>query len=138
MDVRRLPGAPSPEPRADKGFSLVELVISMAILAVGLVGAMRVFPIGLRASQRAEVRSRVGIVAQRTLESLKLKPCSELEEGEATAEGFAVTTRIVEPDLGPFVDPARLKAVEVMIGPAKDGGGAGVTFMTYFRCPPSP
>ena len=52
----------------DGAFSLVELVIAMAILGVGIVGAMRVFPIGLRASRRAEVRSRAVIVAQRTLE----------------------------------------------------------------------
>ena len=54
------------------GFSLIELVIAMGILSVGLVGAMRVFPIGLRASQRSELSSRAAIAAQRTLESVKL------------------------------------------------------------------
>ncbi|MBI3331269.1 MAG: type II secretion system protein, partial [Candidatus Omnitrophica bacterium] len=62
-------------------FSLVELLISMAILSVGLVGAMRVFPMGLRASVRAELHSRAALAAQRTIESLKLEPWEALEDG---------------------------------------------------------
>ena len=77
----------------------MEVVISLAILSVGLVGAMRVFPVGLRASHRSELSSRAGIVAQRTVESLKLVPWEELREGDTTTQedDFEVTTRITQP-----------------------------------------
>ena len=130
--------AHSPQPpalSAAKGFSLVELVISLAILSVGLVGAMRVFPVGLRASQRSEMNSRATFVAQRTLESLKLVPWEELAEGDTTAEedGFQMTTRISQPTLDGVVDPSRLKMIEVIVGWTQDGRPRALSFLTYIR-----
>ncbi|MBI3321254.1 MAG: prepilin-type N-terminal cleavage/methylation domain-containing protein [Candidatus Omnitrophica bacterium] len=125
---------------ARTGFSLVELVISMAILSVGLVGAMRVFPVGLRASQRAEVRSRVVMVAQRTIESLKLKPWEELTEGKTTIEenGFEVTTMITASSIEHLLDPTRVKVVEVTVRPTQGiRDGRPFTFITYLRHRPS-
>ena len=116
-------------------FSLVELIISMAILSIGIVGAMRVFPVGLRASQRSEFNSRATIVAQRTIESLKLRPWDELAEGETTVEedGFDVTTRISQPQVEHLVDPSRLKMVEVVAHWVQDGRSRELTFLTYVR-----
>jgi len=116
-------------------FSLVELMISMAILSVGLVGAMRVFPMGLRASLRTEQQSRAALVAQRTIESLKLEPWEALEDGETTAEedGFDVATRISQPDPEALVDASRLKALEVRVRFVQDGRPRELTFLTYVR-----
>ena len=122
------------------GFSLVELVISMAILSIGLVGAMRVFPVGLRASQRAEVSSRAAILAQRTIEALKLNAWDELQEGETTSEedDFEVTTRIAPPPaLAQLVDPTRLKVIEVTVRSVEGGRSRALTFITYLRHAPS-
>ena len=119
------------------GFSLVELVIAMAILGVGLVGSMRVFPVGLRASQRAEMNSRAAIAAQRVIESLKLKPWGELGEAQATTEtvdGFEVTTAFTHPVLAvPLVDPDRLTSVEVTVRWVQDTRPHELTFVTYLR-----
>lgn len=117
-----------------EGFSLVELVISMAILSVGLVGAMRVFPVGLRASQRAEVRSRAAIVAQRTVESLKLEPCETLADQEEAVERFTVTVRIGRPDLQPLTALDRLKKVEVAADWSGEGQSRSLAFVTYLWC----
>ena len=116
-------------------FSLIELVIAMAILSVGIVGAMRVFPVGLRASQRAEMNSRAAIVAQRTIESLKLKSWDELAEGDTSIEesNFEVTTRIARPTIEHLADPTRLKTVEVSVGWTQDGRPRELTFVTYVR-----
>ena len=116
-------------------FSLVELLISLAILSVGLVGAMRVFPMGLRASVRAERHSRATLAAQRTIESLKLEPWEALADGETTAEedGFDVTTRITQPDPEGLVDASRLKAIEVRVQFVQDGRPRTLTFLTYVR-----
>ena len=122
--------------RLTVGFSLIELVIAMGILAVGLVGSMRVFPVGLRASQRAEMNSRAAIAAQRVIESLKLEPWDALESEQATqhVDGFEVTTAIRQPALEvPLIDPARLKTIDVTIRWAQDAKPHELTFITYIR-----
>ena len=121
--------------RGPGAFSLIELVISLGVLSVGLVGAMRVFPVGLRASRRAEQASRATIVAQRTIESLKLKAWDELADGEATAEaeGFDVTTRIGPTSVERLVDPSVLKTVEVRVAWSQDGRPRALAFVTYVR-----
>lgn len=117
-----------------RGFSLVELMISMGILLVGVIGAMRVFPVGLRASHRAEQHSRAAMTAQRTIESLKLTPWDELAEAETASQddGFDVTTRIARPDLEHGAGE-RLKTVEVDVRMVQDGRPRTLTFQTYVR-----
>ena len=108
----------------------------MGILSVGLVGAMRVFPIGLRASQRSELSSRAAIAAQRTLESVKLTPWLELAEGEtaAPAGDLQLTTRVGRPNLAePLVDPGRLKQVEITVRSIQATRSRPLTFVTYLR-----
>ena len=138
------PGQPGrPKAGADNrqstisGFTLIELIISIAILSVGLVGAMRVFPVGLRASHRAELSSRATIVAQREMELLKLLSWEELAVGETTAteDDFTVTTRIAEAKLDELVDPGRLKTIEVMVEWTDDGRSRNVVVVTYLRRP---
>ena len=118
-----------------RAFSLIALAIAIAILSVGLIGAMRVFPVGLRASQRSEMSSRAAIAAQRTIESLKLAPWSELAEGEKTTkeEGLEVTTRVTQPVAEQLVDPTRLKRVEVSVRWLQDGRPRELTFVTQVR-----
>ena len=115
---------------------MVELIISLAILSVGLVGAMRVFPVGLRASQRAELSSRAAIAAQRTIESLKLQPWEALAKGQTTAEldEFDVTTQISQPaSLGHLADSSRIKTVQVSVQGEEGGRVRTITFVTYLR-----
>ena len=125
------------EPPTLNGFTLVELVIAMAILSVGLVGSMRVFPVGLRASAQSEMSSRAAIAAQRTIESLKLQPCDELAEERQTLEDLTVTTRLGQPRSTQLVDPSRLKVVETTVEWTRDGRSRALTFVTYVRCPPA-
>ena len=117
------------------GFSLVELVISMAILSVGLVGALRVFPVGLRASHRSEMNSRATMVAQRTIESMKLKTWGELADGDTTTQDdtFEVTTRISPSSIEPLADPDRIKKIEVAVQWSQDGRPRSLIFVTYLR-----
>ena len=111
------------------------MVISLAILSVGIVGAMRVFPVGLRASQRSELNSRATIAAQQTLESIKLKSCDQLAPQETKAKEFLVSLAIHEPSLQHLADPNRLKAVDVTVQWSQDGRSRALTFVTYVRCP---
>jgi len=55
-----------------RGFSLLELIIAIAVLAIGLVGVLQIFPIGLRASQRAGMMTKASFLAQNKIEDVKL------------------------------------------------------------------
>ena len=116
---------------------MIELVISMGIMSVGLVGAMQVFPLGLRASKRTEMISRATILAQRTIEALKL--VSDLEEGETVTEEeeFEVTTLVGASQAEGLVDPSRLKMVTVTVRWEQDDRQRAVSFITYVWQNPS-
>ena len=120
--------------RPDRAFSLVELVIALAVLTVGLVGAIRVFPVGLRASQRAEWQSRAALLAQRTLESAKLAPWDTLvvgSEEDAQDGPFSVRTRVRAPLLEGVTDATAVKAVEVTVEWRQDGRAREIVFLTF-------
>lgn len=122
--------------RAASAFSLVELVIALAVLAVGLVGAMRVFPVGLRASQRSEMVSRAALAAQHTIESLRLQPWESLEPGEDIVETqgpFTLTARVAQPALEHLADATRLKSLDVTVEWTQDGRPRSVSFVTLVR-----
>ncbi len=118
-------------------FSLVEVIIAVAILFIGLFGVIRVFPVGLRASQRSELVSRATLLAQRTLEPLKLKTWSELAEGETTdaADPFTITPSVDQPLVEGLADPSRLKRVVVTVGWTQEGRARSLTMVTYVRRP---
>ncbi|MBI4598337.1 MAG: prepilin-type N-terminal cleavage/methylation domain-containing protein [Candidatus Omnitrophica bacterium] len=120
-----------------RAFSLIEVMIAMAILAVGLFGAVRVFPMGLQASHRSELSSRASIVAGRILEELKLKSCAELKEEAITQEGMTLATRFAPLTVPHLVDQQRLKAVELTVTWQQNGRPRSQVFMTYVRCVPS-
>ena len=124
----------SPFPIPHSAFSLVELVISLGILAVGLVGAMRVFPVGLQASARSEMTSRATMAAQRSIESLKLQPCEALTPHEESSEDFTVTTHIGQPVLSHLSDPTRLKSLETTVAWMQAEQPRTLTFFTYVHC----
>ena len=131
--------SPHAEPETrnpERGFSLVEVVIAMAILAIGLFGAVRVFPVGLQASRRSEWSSRATMVAQRTLEAMKLASCADLNEAEAADNGMTLTTRKLPLAVPHLVDATRLQGIELTVGWQQDGRPRSQVFVTYLRCVP--
>lgn len=56
----------------NKGFSLLELIIAIGVLAVGLVGVLQIFPVGLRTSQRAGMLTKAAFLAQNKIEEAKM------------------------------------------------------------------
>jgi len=114
---------------------LIEVVVSLAILSVGLVGAMRVFPLGLRASQRSELNSRAAMLAQRTIESLKLQPWEDLQLGESAqhVEDFEVVTRIETLPVEGVVESERLKTVVVTVRWEQAGRTRHLDVVTYLH-----
>ena len=54
-----------------KGLTLLEIAISLAILSIAIVALANLFPIGLKASRRASNFSEASILAQRVIENIK-------------------------------------------------------------------
>jgi len=113
------------------------VVIAIAILSVGLIGSIRVFPVGLRASSRAEWMSLATLAAERTMESLKLAPWDDLAEGESTEEDgdFNVTVKIDQAAVQGLVDSTGLKRIAVTVEWQQEGRARGVTLATYVHRP---
>jgi len=56
----------------NKGFTLLEVVVALTILAVGIVAIMRLFPMSLRQSQVAAERTTVASLARYKLGEVKV------------------------------------------------------------------
>ncbi|MFA5336452.1 MAG: type II secretion system protein [Candidatus Omnitrophota bacterium] len=53
------------------GFTLIEIVISLSILAIGLVGILSLFPIGFDSARRSVSATQATILAHEHLEELR-------------------------------------------------------------------
>ncbi len=71
--------------RSLTGFTLIELIISITILIIGLVGVLLIIPLAQRASGRSALVSRASILASEKIEELKSKGYQTLiSQGEWT------------------------------------------------------
>ena len=57
--------------RNKKGFTLLEIIFALAILVIGIVGVLVIFPVGLRASKRGGDFTMATILAQRQMETIR-------------------------------------------------------------------
>jgi len=58
-------------PWSNFGFSLLELVISMAILSIALLGLIQMFPVGLRASKHAGDHTMMTFLGQQKMSDIE-------------------------------------------------------------------
>ena len=54
-----------------EGFTLLEIIIALAILTIGLVGVLALFPTGLRASKRGGDFTTASLLAQQQLDMIR-------------------------------------------------------------------
>ena len=64
-----------PATRARRGFSLVELIVAMLLLAIGVLGLAGVSAYAIRQSSSANIRNVAAIVAQSRMEDLRSRGC---------------------------------------------------------------
>lgn len=64
--------------REERGFSPIEVLVAMAILAIGIMAIMRLFPSGLRASRVAQERSIAAELADANMGRLRMTGASNI------------------------------------------------------------
>lgn len=68
------------------GFTLVEATIALAILVVGILASLTVFPFGLRIAKDAELQTVATTLAQGEMESLLAQPYDNLSTGNTRVQ----------------------------------------------------
>jgi prepilin-type N-terminal cleavage/methylation domain-containing protein len=89
-----------------RGFTLIEIVVAMAILGVGLIVIIELFAGGLRLGRASEEYSKAVSLARMKLEEISLNPI--LQEGNETGEfdkDFRWQVAVTKMDLLPVERP---------------------------------
>ena len=86
-------------PKAFGAFSLLELVISMAILSIALLGLIQMFPVGLRASKHAGDHTMMTFLGQQKMSDIEQ---SKPDENESTTSNEFFSEPGDDPDYSSF------------------------------------
>jgi uncharacterized protein (TIGR02598 family) len=75
------------------GFTLIEILISMAILVIGILAVLALFPVGFDSANRSADLTKATIYAQNTMEELKRLgyPVTTAASGVFTDPKFSYT-----------------------------------------------
>lgn len=113
-----------------KGFSLIEVILALAILVIGLVAIVLLFPVGLRASRQASVLSEETLIAQSRLEEIKTFGYEKIEALEGTQGNFkwAISLEEVAPE--GIVNPSGLRKASVTVAWKQGGQEKKDSFVT--------
>lgn len=78
----------------EKGFTLIEVIIAMTILGVGLAAMAPLFLAHLQINNRSELRNGAVLVAQQTLDTLRLQnPITMPTSGSTTPQSVTMGGR---------------------------------------------
>jgi len=73
--------------RKNRGLTLIEVVTALGVIAVGLVGLLAIFPVGMQASARAADRTAAALLGEYVIEQVRLQQ-SEIETGDETPQAL--------------------------------------------------
>ncbi|MCQ9208005.1 MAG: type II secretion system GspH family protein [Omnitrophica bacterium] len=118
-------------------FTLIEIIMAMAILAVGIIGIVRLLPVGLRASKSSEMMSRAGFLAQEKMEELKLAGFEQLLAPEEPLEGevgdYTWMASVSEVALKGLASSEDIRSLRLTVTWQEKGKTRSQDFVTYIR-----
>jgi len=80
------------------GFSLVEVVLALAIVSFSLVGILSIFPVALDTASDSKTETRVTVIAQNIISDLQTSPSNAaivLTNALASPNGYTVPASLV-------------------------------------------
>ena len=111
--------------------------MAMAIMAVGIIGVVRLLPVGLRASKSSEMTSKAAFLAQQQLEELKLAGFEALVSEEPSvplageAGNYSWQAEISEVSLSGLTSSEDIRQLNLIISWQQAGRTQSETFATY-------
>jgi prepilin-type N-terminal cleavage/methylation domain-containing protein len=122
--------------REETGFSLLEVMVAVIVLAFGLLAIMHLFPVGLRASKISQDTTVASFLAQTKIEELKNTGWAQLSIGSTTEDygeitgypGFKRLTTVQDVET---TDPG-LKRITVEVFYKPHGAERSIKLVTLF------
>lgn len=124
--------------KRQKGFTLIEIIASLAIIGLGLVGIMSLFPVGIDASKRAGDLTNATVLGQSVMNQIR----SAAKKGDLSlsdAKRLFETSGQVFKDFDSNFSPTKIIPVEDSYIPrvmAKSGEATLYQFQVKFEDPP--
>ncbi len=126
--------------RKVSGFTLIEMLISITILVIGLVGVLMVIPVGQRTTGRSALATRAAIFASEKMEELKVKGYDDLisaPDRSGTKDIFSWNAKIVDVVASDFQGTVALPAerfvkIHLTVTYASLGKQRSETFVTFY------
>lgn len=116
----------------DRGFTLIEIITALAIMVIGLLSILALFPVGFHASKRAADFTQVAIFAQEKMEEIKMKGFDSAKDEKPEDEGNTYGRFKREVVVVPNVDGnSNLKEITVTVTWAERGQTRTEEFKTY-------
>jgi len=106
------------------GFTLIEILFTIAFLFVGLLAILQVFPVAFGLERGSQMRSQAALLAQEKIEAIDAKSYQEVAVGDVLesplASPFQLFSRrtvvnYVDADLQGAISDLGLKKVEVTV-----------------------
>lgn len=122
--------------KTSKGFSLLEVMVAVVILAFGLLAIMHLFPIGLRASKISQDTTVATFLAQQKMEKLRATKYTEIDDTPLSEtfnspfDDFTWTKYVSEFESGE-IDDGKLSKVMIDVSYSPYGQGRRVRLVTF-------
>ena len=121
MVTKKEARAPAGDDRG--GFTLVEVIIAVVILAVGLLGLAGTTGWVVRQTAFADATTERSAARQSVVESIRATPLDQVADGSRTVDQFTITWTVT-------ASTADSKTIEVVtVGPGLGSGGGALPSM---------
>jgi len=103
------------------GFTLLELLLAIAILSIAIIPIMSIFPQVLLMSSKMERESRITFLAQKKLEEVKSQAISDFSQNySSSATAFSGSDSMFKYVISDVVDNT-IRSIRVTVWHDKDG-----------------